>query len=293
MKDPLEHLHPDTAALIDAPKEVKIAHTNESFFAGYSVTEDHLEVLRAFLDIPRVPRMPCALILGDANSGKSSEIREFLRENEPVIRQGKASTDQPVVSLLSPPLACESRLYLSILQATNTPVPKSTPARNLQGQVETVLRALDTRMLIIDEFQHLSTGGRTQQITCLAALKNLSTRLRISIIGSGVPTAYMALSQDPQLSSRFIRLSIPRLSSGKDFQDLLATFISRVPLRNPSKLFTKTTMRTILGRTDGLVGELRELIRLAGIWAIKNNRDLIDEEVLSSCGYQGPGERSE
>ena len=47
----------------------------------------------------------------------------------------------------------------------------------------------------------------------------------------------------------------------------------------------------LLYLSGGTIGELAQLLNKAAIWALKNNKEKIDLEVLEKCGFVRPSDR--
>jgi hypothetical protein len=65
-------------------------------------------------------------------------------------------------------------------------------------------------MLIVDEVHHLLAGSYREQRAALNLLKYLANDLQFSVVIVGTADAQLALETDPQMTSRFAPLEIPR-----------------------------------------------------------------------------------
>ena len=91
-----------------------------------------------------------------------------------------------------------------------------------------------------------------------------------------------ALRQDNQLANRFDLLTLPRWQiEDHDYWRLLHTFARRLPLRLASNLTDPELAAYILARSDGLIGAISHLLRLAGAQAVRSGQERIDRETLS------------
>jgi Bacterial TniB protein len=123
------------------------------------------------------------------------------------------------------------------------------------------------------------------------AVKNLSTKLQMTIIGCGLPTAFNALHSDPQVENRFYPMELPAWTYGEEFKRLLTSLEARLLLREPSNLSSAPSARVIHSRTGGLLGEVIALLVAASEMALQEGRECITGKDLSSSDYLGPEER--
>ena len=112
------------------------------------------------------------------------------------------------------------------------------------------LTSNDTALLIIDENHHFMNGTPAQQRDVIQALKNIGTKLQISIIGVGIKDAALVLGTDPQLSSRFDIIRLFNWELDKTFRGLLNAFEKHLPLKKSLNLVEKEKVKDIKAKVN-------------------------------------------
>ena len=286
------HVHPDVRPILDQDDPTRLNFLSRDFFIAYPLVSQHLARMHMFATMPRCERMPCGLIYGPSNSGKSALINQFSRECRGRSMEGDIHTSEPFAYLLAPPQADEARLYLEILKLFAAPIGRAGSAKELQKAAEFHLGGSGIQVLFIDEFHHFVAGTQQQHRVCLHAIKNISTKFRISIVGCGVDTAFNAIQHLPELENRFFPMELTPFKLGEDFKILLSRIEARLPLKNPSKLGESVLAKLIYQRTGGLIGEIVTMCKAAARSAITATKsECIRQEELNNCGYLGPEQR--
>ena len=122
-----EMLLPETRKVIEADVEEKIAYVRTEKFIPYRRAEEILKTMEDIFTQPRKHRMPCLLIYGESNSGKSSIISKFNRWHPPT--DGYYTDALPVV-VIEVNCAEPASLYDHILENILIPFKKSHVTTN-------------------------------------------------------------------------------------------------------------------------------------------------------------------
>ncbi len=259
---------------------------------GYPRAQDILGRLEDLIRYPRQSRMPCALVIGESNSGKTKLINTFCERHPVNENVGGDHIIAKVLSIEAPPGPSESGLYAEILGALFEHVPSSS-VDACRERVVGVLKDIQLKILIIDELHNILAGTTVKQQNMLNVIKYLTNKLQISIVGCGTGDLLRAVSIDPQIQNRFTPFLIPKWKMGKEFRMLLKSFEMILPLQKPSSLHDQLLSSKILAMSEGTIGELSELLNKAASFAIQNNIECIDQDVLNECGYVSPSDRSQ
>lgn len=234
-------------------------------------------------------RMQHFTIVGDSNNGKTTILNYFMEQHPPVLKGGQNHI--PIVYFTAPIAPSSNILYEKILDALNVPYLTTESSSRKEKQVENVLSALGTKMIIIDEMQDIYHGGVREQTKFLSALKQLGTNAKVSVIAVGVPEVQRTLSSEIQIARRFDTLRLDTWEFNEDFARLLMSFEKTLPLREPSRLYRKSLLQKIHLMSEGLIGEVAKILTKATIYAIQNNKESIDLEILDSIQYERPSDR--
>jgi type II secretory pathway predicted ATPase ExeA len=240
---------------------------------------------------PEVTRMPSYLLVGPSYSGKTSILERFMELHLADQSPEREATFCPVVMVDTPPKPDLSEFYASILDALRAPYKPTSPQHEKLSQVKRLFREMGVKVLIVDEIHHLIAGSLNRQREFRNALKSLSNTTKVCIIASGIEEAYNAFAADPQMSSRFTPIEMPRWSVGRELGELLMTLERRTPLRKPSGLHFPGLMTAILARSEGMLGDICDLVKSAAIDAIQTGTEQITEPQLSKLDWVPPSRR--
>jgi len=287
----VDHLSKAAQAALLLPDDQRIERISGARWIGYTRAQDILTKLDDLLAYPHQPRMPNLLLYGATGNGKTMIINRFIRRHPTADNPGGDAVVVPVLAVQAPPLPSESRLYDAILEALFAPYKARENVSKKQFQVLRLLRAVNTRMLVIDEIHHILVGPTNQQRIVMNAVKYLSNDLQIPLVGVGTLEAVRAIQADPQLASRFHRAELALWRMGREYRKLLASFERMLPLKRPSKLAREPVATKLLAMTEGTIGELSTLLKTAAIYAVRTGVERIDEPVLAGLEWAPPSAR--
>lgn len=236
-------------------------------------------------------RMQHLAIVGESTNGKTTILEHFMGLHPPVLKDGQNHI--PIVYFSAPIAPSSNILYEKILDALNVPYLTTESSSRKEKQVQNILHALGTKMIIIDEMQDIYHGEVREQTKFLSALKQLGTNAQVSIIAAGVPEVQRTLSSEPQIARRFDTLRLNIWEPNDDFASLLVSFEKTLPLQEPSRLNRKVLVEEIHFMSEGIIGEVAKILTKATIYALQNNKESIDLEILNSIEYERPSKRRE
>lgn len=287
----VQHLNVRAKEELSLSDNERIRHILSARWIGYTRAKEILFKLESLLAYPPRHRMPNALLIGDTNNGKTHIIKRFQKDHPTRDNPGGDGTTWPVVCVQAPPVPDEGRFYSGILETLGAPFKPNDRVDNKQFQVMRIFRRINTRMLCIDEVQHILAGTTVKQRNFLNMIKFLGNELQIPIVGVGTQDALNALQTDPQLSNRFEPLWLPKWQMGQEFLKLLSSFEKAIPLKEPSKLVETNLALKLLSLSEGTIGGLSELLGEAAVKAVKSGTEQINLELLKSVNWVPPSER--
>lgn len=288
--DTATHLNTSAQAALALSDDERIHKIRTPRWIGYPRAKMMLEQLEDCLSQPKTHRMSNLLIVGSTNNGKSKIIARFSDKHPAFDNPDGDGITIPVLSIQSPPVLDENRFYNEILGALFAAFKPDDHASRKQMQVIGLLKRLNVKMLIIDDFQHLLASTMDKQRTFLNVIKYFGNELQIPIVAVGVKDAFRAIQTDPQLSNRFEPAILPKWQMDQEFLRLLASFEAMLPLKEPSGLTETTMAAKLLSMSEGTIGDLSKLLNKAAIHAIKSKSERITIKVLSSINWIPPSE---
>lgn len=293
-----DHLNAEAREAMKLPDDRRIVYIKHDRWIGYPLAKECLEELEELLTHPKTSRMPCRLIVSHTNNGKTKIVERFQSRHPSNDNPDGDKIIVPVLIVQAPPVPDEGRFYDEILAKLGAPFRQTDRPAQKQYQVITLLENLNVLALIIDEIHDMLAGGAVQQRRVCNAIKHLSNRIRIPIVGVGTHEAFNVIHSDPQLANRFKPIVLPKwgISDGVDpkqdpFLKLLSSFGRMLPLSKPSKLSEATIALKLLSMSEGLIGELAEVLKLAAVKAIKTKKEFIDIGLLDGIKWVPPSDR--
>lgn len=287
------HLNDAARGLIDQSDKARIYAIRAGAWLGYRDAKRILERMEELLEYPRITRMPNMLLVAPSFNGKTSILKRFMSMHEPDLDPTGEVTICPVVMVEAPPKPDISDFYTRILDALLTPYKPTASVQEKYSQIKRLFRQMDVRMLIVDEIHHLIAGSLNRQQEFRNALKSLGNETMISIVAAGIEDAYNAFNTDPQMSSRFTPEELPTWRANNEFGSLLATLELRAPLKRPSNLKDPQMMLAIHTRSEGMLGDMCDLVKELAVDAIQTKSEQITLDRVASLRWVPPSKRKQ
>jgi len=293
MDNPLyPHLGKIALKQVELPDAQRILTIKEGTWISYTRAKQILEHMEELFEHPRIIRMPNMLIVGPSNNGKTQILRHFEQKHKPDPNPDGDYSIVPVLFVESPTKPDVGALYDRILEAVWQPYSIRAKDPEKEQEVKKVLRNIQLKVLLIDEIQNLIAGGQAKQREFRNSLKGLGNQLQISIIAAGVDEAFNAINTDPQLSNRFEPELLPKWTLNNEYGDLLESYERRLPLRNPSNLRSDPVIaQKILWMSEGILGEIHEVLKRAAILAIREKTEQITLKIIEKIRWTIPSKR--
>jgi hypothetical protein len=300
-----QHLISEMRYLLDLDRSERIMHIEKDNWIGYSRAKQAMSKLQNLYLHPQRQRMPNLLIIGPTNNGKSMIIEKFIRDH-PIIKnkleflrgtrlvETEMLVEIPVIAIQMLPVPDIKRFYRSILEkiiSEGGTVDGALFSLVCEKHIVDACKTYKVKMLVIDEVHNILAGRNDRQREFLNALRYLGNALKIPIVCVGIKDAYLAIRSDPQLENRFEPFLLPVWKAGQEYETLLASIASVLPLKYLSNLNHQKIANQILDKSEGILGEVFTLLRRAAVLAIELGDERIDEKILSMIDYHSPTER--
>ncbi|HDR9512122.1 transposase [Burkholderia cepacia] len=276
MRTQLGHLLPAIRPQAQLDDELRIHSLLRDRWIDYPRATQALEQLERLLATPRRERMPCLLLHGDSNVGKTQIVAKFRRAHPDEFDEGRGIEMRPIISMQMPPTPDQHRFYSALLFEIGAPHHAAASLAVLERLARDLLRRMAPSMLVVDEVHHLLAGTYREQRAALNLLKFLANDLRASIVLVGTDDAVIALQSDTQMVSRFTPFEMPRWRESETFRRLLSAFARILPLRRPSDLAQRDIVKYMLAASDGLTGEVSRILNAAAELAIRDGTESIE-----------------
>lgn len=277
------HLLPDAAEAALLPDAERIDYIGQDRWLPYARANQIIDRLEDWLKRPRVNRPPNMMIVGRSDNGKSHVLERFATLHPGISPTKSANILAPVMLLETPPSASANDLYDSVTHMLNKPRAAVKTPESRRDAAKDILRVVESKVLMLDEINHVLSGTANRQREFFFALKHLSNELRLSVVIAGTPESLQLLHLSDQIENRFTVEPLPVWKVDRDFRLLLANFEQVLPLRKPSGL-SKTAVATVI-HSFGIetFGALSCLLNDAAKVAVKSGAECITADILKAC----------
>lgn len=271
--------------------EERILRLKKMRWIDYSQASEILSIFSDLLHHQGITRIPCPMIIGNSNSGKTELLKKFASLNKPQIIEGEDYLHVPVLYIITPPKASEQRLYNEILSTLKIPHRERTDIDFKMNQTLDALINVRCKVILIDEIQQITSAPPNKQREFLNTIKFIMNKTGVSIVCAGVEEAKAILMTDHQIANRFTAIEIKPWKLNEEYAQMIHTIKSSMELRNDSGKIDLEMAKLIYFQTEGLLGEMAQFIQKAAIFAIKSGSECIDLEALKSVKWVRPSER--
>jgi len=240
----------------------------------------------------RKKQAQCMTLTGPTGAGKTWALQRFMdRSNAEALEGQRADVEElPVVYVQAPNSASEKALAANILSELGDPAAERGTSDSLANRLRQRVDALGTRMIIIDEAQHLVDRRltKTEKIRQTAEwMKNLLFDSQCVYVYAGLATTDELVKTNEQLARR-CRKSINLAGFPFTTKDERKFFIKVVDKFVEASGFDLDVgdakiYQAIHLATDGLLGSLAQLFQQAVEHAYEQNCDVINGDCLASA----------
>lgn len=222
-------------------------------------------------------------ILGPSGSGKTTAARHYQKTVE---ARGLHQPGERPVLIVPLDRACTSRRFFSsILRAVGDGFYERGTEELLQKRAYEALRRFAVRLLIVDETQHLAFRSTERNDTTDTLKRVLDDSICPAVL-IGTDAARDFLNENVQLANRLhAPCDLPPLDGGtpkdrkifKSYVKLLDQALVEADLvRGSSGLTDKRTLSCLLSISDGVLGRVSNLVRVALAEAVARDADVVE-----------------
>jgi hypothetical protein len=276
----LGHLDSAVRPLASASAADRIQMICKDLFIEHEYSQHLNDTLDALLCEPRHGRMPCWLITGDAGMGKTAHLHRFARRYADHRSDDNAALTRPIVIANMPPEPTRQTLEWSVLEALNAPTVLNGRGIDRAGVIRRLLAAHETRVLILDEAQHLCHSRSRDRSVVLDTIKAFSTTNQVNVICAGTPAVEREFRSDPQIERRFSVTRFTPWTFGSALQRFVGTYERARPLRLPSELTQPEMVRALIAETGGITHRIMQCLNAAAIVAVHEGLERISPDLL-------------
>lgn len=286
----LGHLHPRARALATLPVEERIIGRWQKLWIGHRAAENVIARLDQYLVTPPSLRPRNLLIFGESGLGKSTILKRWeMRVREESARRAESPDLRtsnwaalPVIRIQTPPAGDEAKLYNNILVEFGMRLPSSISLAQKELTVRRLMAECGVRVLLMDEFHNALSGRFDKRLHFNVLVKNLTNETGVPIVAAGTASVDQVFHKDDQLNRRFSRIKLERMQRGEEWNRILRAFGRLIPLQQPSDLTEASLSERLYSRSNGIIGELSNLLYDAAIAAVQSGEERITEAIIRS-----------
>jgi hypothetical protein len=239
------------------------------------------QVEQAFKYASGAAEPTCIALIGESRTGKSRVLEDVFNDHRK-LRKPEGSK-VPILHVYTPSKPSVKSLAGLLLKTIGDPHWDKDSENTKTARLMTLMAAAETKMMMIDEFQHFQDKGTAKIAHHVADwLKVLVDECSLSLVVAGIPTCREVINCNEQLAGRFnAPILMPRFNWGveenrEEFMAIMGAFHSSLSQHfELPELDTEEMSFRFWMATGGLIGYLTHLLRKAVRNAIDNNsRDI-------------------
>jgi GTPase SAR1 family protein len=287
----LDHLHPKSRALVDLPIEDRIIARWPSLWIGHRAADNIFTTLDRYLITPPSIRPRNLLVFGESGVGKSTILRRW----ESRVRAANAKRVEseefdgagdwmvlPAIRIQTPPAGDETKLYNNILLEFGMKVSPSMGLAQKELMVRQLIAQCGVKVLLMDEFHNALSGRFDKRLHFNVLIKNLTNETGVPIVAAGTASVDQVFQTEDQLNRRFNRIKIERMKLDNEWRKILRAYGKLIPLRQPSDLTDPSLSERLYALSNGIIGELSNLLYDAALAAVDSGEERITEALVRS-----------
>lgn len=279
------HLNGDAAVAADMDNNDRIKYMYADRYVPYSRADNVMSELEFLMGLDDAIRPQGRLLVGSSLSGKTTILREFLKNHPADDNLDGEAVKVPVLYVPLPESPKDS-IYYQILGRLGVQLPSYTKFHVIRETALKLMRDIGMRVLIVDEVGNLLEGSKSAQRLAMNTLKAIMNEIGRPLVAAGTEDALQAIRTDQQILSRLAPIPLQPFKCDKQFSLLLAGFEMMLPLRVPSNFGKDSNLvRKVHLMTGGVIGNVSDLLNRAAEHAIKSGVEYVDEEILEKCSF--------
>ncbi len=233
----------------------------------------------------------CMLLEGGSGAGKSTLVRTYAQTFPRFETQ--TATKIPVFYLETPSPVTVKGMAACFLEALGDPGAQRGTLWSMNSRLVHFIHTCDVRLVILDDFHHL-IDRETNRV-----LETVSDWLKVLIKETGVPflvvglegTARRILESNPQLSRLFairetlipFRWDMQKPETIQEFSTFVTFAEKWIGFPFEKRQERQEFLRQLFLATDGVVGNIMNLLRFAVMLAVRQNTGVVTQDILSQA----------
>ena len=132
MSSSLDHLHVGVWSYLDGSLEERVSRLYAPKWVAYARGNEALARMAHLLNHPPSGRMPCMLLYGDSNIGKTMIVEKFIRDHPNICNEFNEVEVRHTVHLQMPANPTDNKLYAHIIEGLGVQPPISRRGTDME-----------------------------------------------------------------------------------------------------------------------------------------------------------------
>lgn len=284
--DNADRLEEKALGALTLPTPERIQFIKKDTWVPYTRATEAIGMLDDLLVYPRSVRMPCHLLVGDSDNGKSTVFERFANDLHPMTMLPGGDPYMPVVYMVMPAVPTPNNFWTELLGALPAASQVTDSILLKERQAKDLASFIKVKMVLVDQMNNIIQATYKDQRKILAILRDLSTTWKIPVGVAGTHEMINAMRTDPQLHTRFEVSSLPVWTlDSEEYWRFLLSYERLLPLAKPSNLANPAKPQLavqIHAMSGGTVGGIVRILKKAAVHAISSRKECIDAKVLDT-----------
>ena len=278
---PYDHLKRETAALLDASDDRKIAYINHDVFIGWPSANRALSRIQDCMDAEDGTRNRCLAILGASGIGKSHLWKEIYRlYGIDVATRLTANGQQPVLYVSFASATNLKAFLIRLLDAIGLPIPTKFDGEKVGVSIVRALRSSPFLIALLDEVQDLCKAKHSDLEDMALFLKYMSNEARRPLVMFGTPDAKLLINCHDQFRARVDLVALPEWSNIEETRAFIWELLAMMPLPEASPITDDSSIQKYLQVVKGNTERIALGIKSAARAAVREKLRKIDLKYL-------------
>ncbi|EJL06831.1 TniB family NTP-binding protein [Pseudomonas chlororaphis] len=273
-----DHIREDLRGFVSADIATRISIIQKDVWIDHRASDEIFRIMNNMADIPDRTNAPALLITGEGGTGKTTIISQMRRR----VKNSNSLLMIDMAEDLN--LGVKKNLKIELANALGLPANWRSGAQNgdLPSEIKEVIKLRKLWGVAIDEMHDALLRPKQEQRANLSILKRLlGPEYGLVLFCFGTGKARQALRSSFEFERRFYEVKLDDWTEDEKFRSFLLEYEESLPLKEPSNLYSKKMLDTILRLTGGRMDKTIDLIKAAACYAIKNGEEAISAEWLN------------
>ncbi|ORE89469.1 TniB [Oceanococcus atlanticus] len=286
------HLHFKAGEIVSAGDQERLAFFRQERWIPYTRANEITRDLEDIIKRDQVSRMPCRIIVGPSNNGKTQLGLSVKRRNKAYVDPDTQCPIVPVAFIPAMEGPSVREYWSELLTALGISNDPEAPLVRNKARALGFLREFNTKLIIIDEFNNAVNGPPKKQREILSAVRYTTVRTKVPVACFGTKQIRSVMQLDSAFLNRFKTLALDAWQCDREWQRLLIQMEAMIPLPVRSGLASAAFAKALHRAADGCIGEFVELIDAMLSYALREGEQSLCPAMISESGWVPPRERA-